>query len=241
MKLAVLSDIHSNAEALDAVVQDTRKWGAESYLVAGDIVGYGASPNECISIIKELGAGCVAGNHDWGVLERTSVSNFNRAAREAVLWTREKIGSASRTYLESLPLTLEYEGISLVHANFTDPDGWDYVFTLPGVARELDKIKTPIGIIGHSHVPFVTKKADGWPDEIKSGSVHYSEGERFLVNVGSVGQPRDYDPRACYLRVDTESLELALRRIEYDIESAQRKILDAGLPSSLAERLAVGQ
>jgi len=241
MKIAVLSDIHSNIEALGAVVRDTKTWGANTYLVAGDIVGYGASPNECISMIKELDAKCVAGNHDWGVLEKSSISNFNRAAREAVIWTREEINTESRAYLESLPLNLEHEGISLVHANFTEPEGWAYVFTLTRVAEELELFKTSIGIIGHSHVPFIAKKVNGWPEEIKTDTVRFNKGERLLVNVGSVGQPRDYDPRACYLRVDTDSLQLQLLRVEYDVASAQERILKAGLPSSLAARLKTGQ
>ncbi|MBN2381100.1 metallophosphoesterase family protein [candidate division WOR-3 bacterium] len=243
MKIAVLSDVHSNIDALEAVVQDAKSWKAELFLVAGDIVGYGACPDQCIDLLKKLEAGCIAGNHDWGVIEKTPIDYFNSAARKAILWTREKMTDTSRAYLEALPLTMQEAEISLAHGDFLSPESWAYVFTLPKAAEEFSGFNTAIGIIGHSHVPFIIRAVDkeSWPEEIKESTVTFQPTERYLVNVGSVGQPRDYDPRACYLRIDSDIKQLSLERVEYDIKAAQRRILDAGLPSSLAARLSVGQ
>jgi diadenosine tetraphosphatase ApaH/serine/threonine PP2A family protein phosphatase len=238
MKIAVLSDVHSNIDALGAVVQDAESWKAGRFLVAGDIVGYGACPNQCIGLLKKLEAKCIA-----GVIEKTSIDYFNSAARKAILWTREKITDTSRGYLEALPLTMEEADISLSHGDFLDPESWAYVFTLPKAAEEFSGFNTPIGIIGHSHVPFIIRASnkESWPEEIKESTATFQPSERYLVNAGSVGQPRDYDPRACYLRIDTDVKQLSFERVEYNIEAAQRRILDAGLPSSLATRLATGQ
>jgi len=243
VKIAILSDIHSNIDALEAVAKDAKEWGACQWLVVGDIVGYGAAPSECIDLLKNLGASSIAGNHDWGVIEKTSIDYFNFAARQAVLWTREQLGPSARSYLESLPLTLTFEDIDLAHANFTQPEGWDYVFTITRAAQELSAFKSRIGVIGHSHVPFIVKaSSEGeWPEQIMGERVVWDEHSRFLVNAGSVGQPRDGDPRACYLRVDCSSREIAFRRVTYDVAEAQRRISQAGLPSSLAERLPLGR
>ncbi len=243
MKIAILSDIHSNIEALEAVAKDAKEWGACQWFVVGDIVGYGAAPSECIDLLRKLDAKCIAGNHDWGVIEKTSIDYFNFAARQAVLWTREQLDPSARSYLESLPLTLTFEDIDLAHANFTNPAGWEYVFTLYQARRQFDGFATRLGVIGHSHVPFIVQASEknGRTEQVMGESVEWESGSRYLINAGSVGQPRDGDPRACYLSVDCLSREIALRRVTYDVAEAQRRISQAGLPSSLAERLPLGR
>lgn len=242
MKIAVLSDVHSNIEALEAVTKDARGWGASKYLVAGDVVGYGANPNECINLLKELAVSSIAGNHDWGVIEKTSISYFNYVAREAVIWTRKNLSLKSRRYLEDLPLTLTAEEISLSHANFIHPESWEYVLTLHQARKEFEGFSGLLGVIGHSHVPFIVHASgkEGWAEQVKKESVKWDRHSRYLVNAGSVGQPRDGDPRACYLRVDLKAQTFTLRRVVYDVITAQRRIISAGLPQFLAERLAAG-
>ncbi len=243
MKTAVLSDIHSNLEALRAVLDDAETWGAKNFLVVGDIVGYGASANECVSIIADLGADSVAGNHDWGVIEKTSIDYFNHAAQSAVLWTREILSHSSRCFLKTLPLTRTSGGIALAHANFVKPDGWEYVFTIFHAAKQFEALPSNIGVIGHSHQPFAVRCSAeaGVPEQVDSEEVSWDEDGLLLINAGSVGQPRDGDPRACYLRVYHEEKSIKFTRVGYDIPSAQEKIINAGLPQSLANRLSYGR
>lgn len=242
MKIAVLSDIHSNIDALEAVIKDAVDWGASEWLVAGDMVGYGAAPDNCIRTVRELGAACIAGNHEWGVLEKTPIDYFNAAAREGIVWTREHLSDESRKYLEGLPLVLTRGQISLSHANFLAPQSWEYVFTLDRARQEFEGFSARLGVIGHSHIPFIVRALkDGPTEQVMRISLRCKEEERLLINAGSVGQPRDGDPRACYLRVDRLSCEIALRRVTYDVAEAQRRISQAGLPISLAERLPLGR
>ncbi|NLI97231.1 metallophosphoesterase family protein [bacterium] len=243
MKIAVLSDLHSNADALRKVIEDAKKWGAEKYYICGDIVGYGAEPDECITIIRELRADAVAGNHDWGVLERTSIEYFNGDAQSAILWTKNKIKSASRIYLDSLPLILKSNELCISHANFKKPDGWEYILTLSQAAGQWASLSSSLGIIGHSHQPFIVKysKEDGKTDLVESKEAFWDGNTSLLINAGSVGQPRDGNPRACYLRVNTKEKSVRLIRVEYDIASAQSKIINAGLPESLGRRLSYGR
>lgn len=242
MKVAVLSDIHSNLEALEAVTGDARDWGASSFLVAGDIVGYGACPDRCIKVLEKIKAICIAGNHDWAVLDKTPISYFNSAARQAVLWTKDRISDESRDFLEQLPLTLKWEQISMAHANFVEPGGWGYVFTIYEARRQYERFDTVMGVIGHSHVPFVVSiEENSHIHQELAKTVKPVKHKRYLANAGSVGQPRDGDPRACYLRVDLDEPVFSLTRVEYDIKSAQRRIEAAGLPAYLARRLLHGR
>lgn len=243
MKTAVLSDIHSNYEALTAVLEDARGWGAKEILTVGDVVGYGASANECISFISGMGADSVAGNHDWGVVEKTAINFFNSAAQAAVLWTRDVLSDSSRCYLMSLPLTRICGEIAMAHANFVKPESWEYVFTIFQAAKQFETLPARIGIIGHSHQPFAVRCSGkgGPPEHLESKTIFWDEDCRLLVNAGSVGQPRDGDPRSCYLRIDHEEKSITFARVVYDIQAAQKKIIDAGLPQSLAGRLSYGR
>lgn len=245
MKVAVLSDIHSNIDALKAVVADARDWGAVRWMVAGDVVGYGAEPDECIGLLKDLDAVCIAGNHDWGTLERTPIRDFNSHARQAIEWTRKHISSQSRIWLESLPLRYETDEISLVHANFLTPESWDYVFTIQQAKNQFEGFATPLGMIGHSHIPFIVGSGEGgetkgWAEQLKETQTSWSEG-RFLINCGSVGQPRDGDPRASYLRIELSVKTMFLQRVAYDSLTACVRIKKAGLPARLGERLLSGR
>lgn len=243
MRIAVFSDIHSNLQALEAVIEDAQAWRAQVYLVAGDVVGYGASPNQCIEELIRLNARTIAGNHDWGVVGKTSTDFFNSAAHEALRWTSKQLTPLSRRFLEELCITLEIEGISLAHANFISPSTWDYVSTLLETGRQFKAFSSPIGIIGHSHVPFIVKmeKDAAGPEQIMTDTLDWKPDQRVLVNAGSVGQPRDGDARAAYLQIDLSARKLILRRVAYDVTRARRLISQAGLPLFLAERLSVGR
>ncbi|MEP7028747.1 MAG: metallophosphoesterase family protein [Candidatus Eisenbacteria bacterium] len=240
MKVAILSDIHSNGDALGAVLSHAQADGAEAWWCLGDVVGYGAEPNLVIDRVRALGAVCVAGNHDWAACGLVSTRLFNRHAAFAAEWTARNTSPANLTWLKTLPLIERRENTLLVHATPSAPEEWNYCMMIEDALLEMDAFEEPVCVIGHSHYPGVFEK-DG--EEIRYTRAHQlrlREGRRYLVNVGSVGQPRDGDPRAAYAMYDTTNGLLEHVRVSYDIEAAQTKILAAGLPPFLASRLAAG-
>jgi diadenosine tetraphosphatase ApaH/serine/threonine PP2A family protein phosphatase len=242
VKTGVVSDVHSNIEALQAVLARLRDIGVEQVLCCGDIVGYGPDPRACIAAVRELVGPVVAGNHDWGVLGRTPATSFNFTARAAIRWTATEARGEDRAYLASLPLTLSHPPFFLVHCAPSDPEGWGYVLSPTEAEAELAACDEPVCLLGHSHQPLVVEKEPGEPARILVGErFTIRPGARYLINAGSVGQPRDGDPRASCLVVDSETDEAGFERVEYDIPAVQRKIVSAGLPSFLAERLATGR
>jgi len=223
MRYGIFSDIHSNLEALEAVLEALKKEKVDRYLCAGDIVGYAADPGECLKIIKGLNCPTVCGNHDWAVADMFDCSAFNDAARAAVEWTKVNLSGPEKDYLKGLPLVYEEEKITMVHGSLVRPEAFEYVFGGEAAAKTIELCKTDICFIGHTHQPF-----------------EYHKGIKCLVNVGSVGQPRDGDPKAAYCVFDSESGQVRIKRVEYDVRSAMKKILAAGLPEYLAMRLAEG-
>lgn len=224
MKYAVISDIHANLEAFLSVLSDIDALRPDSVVCLGDIVGYGADPNACVDIIRERNMPSVMGNHDAAASGVTEPYNFNPAAREAALWTRNELSKKNRDFLAALPESIETEHFLAVHGAISDTDKYilDYgdaepEFYLMGPHR--------LCFFGHTHVPARHKSPSG--------------PERFLVNPGSVGQPRDGNPRAAFLIYDTDT-GIEFRRAEYDIASAQEKIIESGLDKRLAERLSDG-
>jgi diadenosine tetraphosphatase ApaH/serine/threonine PP2A family protein phosphatase len=241
MKWAILSDVHGNLEALQAVLADLHREGAGKIAFLGDAVGYGANPGECLLLLREQTEFWVAGNHDWGAVGLTDVSYFNAAAKSAVLWTRGELAEEDRTFLRGLPLVLEAGGITFVHATPNEPGEWHYIFAYPEAEQAFGSWDGELAFVGHSHRPVILAKGGkGGVNTLGREAAVLEKGTRYIINVGSVGQPRDGNPRAAYGLYDEGERKFSLRRVPYDIPAAQQKIIRAGLPASLARRLAEG-
>ena len=241
MRIAYISDVHANLEALEAVFRDIEQQKVQNIYFMGDVVGYGANPNECAELIMNNCDLSIAGNHDHAALGITDISVFNERAAEAIMWTFEVMNEATSNFLDKQPFTREIEsqGVFLAHGSPYDPEDWLYVLTMEDVERSLEAQDSRICLVGHSHRPFVAERTADGELMIHPMWVSLTEGSRYIMNVGSVGQPRDRDPRSSYMIIDDEMAELV--RVEYDIALAQKKILDAGLPEQLARRLALGR
>ena len=240
MKVAVLSDIHSNGDALDAVLTDARMQGAEAWWCLGDIVGYGAEPDKVVDLVRGLDAVTVAGNHDWAACGLVSTRLFNRHAAHAADWTTKNTRPENLTWLAGLPLVELREGARLVHATPSAPEEWNYCMMIEDALLEMDAFEEPLCLIGHSHYPGAFEKDGEDIRYTRAPQLRLRPGRQYLVNVGSVGQPRDGDPRAAYALFETTTGLIEHMRVTYDVEAAQAKILDAGLPPFLASRLAAG-
>jgi diadenosine tetraphosphatase ApaH/serine/threonine PP2A family protein phosphatase len=241
--VAVVSDIHGNRQAFEAVLGEIASSACEEVWCLGDLVGYGADPDACVELARRHAAICLAGNHDLVVRGELPIEEFSRGAALAAEWTRETITSETREYLEQLQPTLLDEPVGLYHASPRDPV-WEYVLSPLQAAMCLDAQQHRVCLIGHSHVALSFSRA---PGELASGQTRgadeqldLGEGE-WLVNPGSVGQPRDGDPRAAWLELDLDAWTATYHRTEYDIQAAAAAILAAHLPASLAERLEYGQ
>ena len=241
MKLAILSDIHGNREALEAVLVDVATQGVLAIACLGDFVGYGASPNDCISILRPRVEVAVLGNHDVAALGRLRLGGFQSDAATTARWTMEQLEPGHREWLESLPYTAQWHALRLVHATPSEPEEWHYVMSIADARVEFGAFRERVGLIGHSHVPGVFEADGAALTYTRAPAVALRAGRRYLVNVGSVGQPRDGDPRAAWMLFDIERDALEHRRVTYDIERAGSRILEAGLPPFLAERLKWGE
>lgn len=240
MRLAVLSDIHSNLAALDAVRADMPS--VDQVWVLGDIVGYGPQPNEVIRALQELGARSVMGNHDGAAVGMVDVSWFNPDAATAIGWTTDAIDDNARAYIAALPEVRREGELTGVHGSPRDPT-WEYI-TGPGVASaNLDAFETRLCLFGHTHVPAIFRADDGQAAIVPAtpGEPVTLDGSRALLNPGSVGQPRDGNPAASYMVMDLEAGTVEFHRVRYDIPATQRLMQQAGLPPRLAERLAFGR
>jgi predicted phosphodiesterase len=243
MRVAICTDIHGNRQAFEAVIAAAEADAAEELWCLGDLVGYGAEPDACVALAEANCAICLAGNHDLAVAGVLSLDEFSRGAGIAARWTQETIADATREFLLSLEPKGTGLGIGLFHASPRDPI-WEYV--LSGLTAELcfDATDFRVSLIGHSHVALSFHRPEGEPatgTTRRAGTeLDLSTGE-WLVNPGSTGQPRDGDPRAAWLMLDSEARTAVYRRTEYDIAGAQAAIRAARLPDSLAERLQYGQ
>ena len=243
MKYAVISDIHGNLEALNAVLKDIKKCRVDVIVCLGDIVGYYPDPRRCIELVKAHCAHCVAGNHDCAAIGVTDTSCFTYYAFAAIEWTRQRLTDSDKEYLMTLPLTIEHDGLFFTHSSPADPAKFPYVFpdnedTISSAFRNLTH---HVNFIGHTHWPFVLLRES---DEIKmhsGSSVEIRKKCSYLINVGSVGQPRDYDHRSCYALYDTKKGVISLRRVKYNYKITQKKIRENNLPVFLAERLERGR
>lgn len=244
MRIAVIADVHSNLPALVAVIAHAGE--IDLWLCAGDTVGYGAFPNECVRSLRELGAVSVAGNHDLGAVGSIGLEPFNRDARLAAEWTREVLGVPEATSIRGLPETVVEEcgDYLLVHGSPRDPL-WEYVLSPEQALGSFESFESRICFHGHSHIPYVYRLKDG--EVIDSGTpadgdvVEVGAGSRLMINVGSVGQPRDGDPRACYAVYEPDRMLTTFCRVGYDVGLMQARMEEAGLPASLGKRLATGR
>ncbi len=309
-RFAVISDIHANLPALKRCLESLDNQGYASIYCCGDLVGYGAHPNECCRLLRKRGIPCLMGNHDYVAVHLNNLEKFNATARAAILWTHNRLKSDHLEYLRSLPFVLTDEDKTLVHASPRCPEQWDYILSPLDIWVSLNNFSTPLCFVGHSHLPMVVEdrmppsvpcpvlspptgcrpgdvpedkgasflppQPEGWetdaelvqeifgdPDDtetagddqatafeafdpdrfsiLEAGDVELIAGRRYLVNVGSVGQPRDSDPRLCYVTVDLDERRLSFHRYEYAIQESQQAIIEAGLPAGLAQRLALGR
>ena len=242
MRYGIFSDVHSNLEALEAVIKAYKKESIDEYLCVGDIVGYAANPKECIEKVQTLVAATAAGNHDWGSTGKFPADYFNPEAKTAVIWSGQQLNAKDKFYLDSLDLVYKNKDLTLVHATLQNPENFDYMLEDYQAAASLRIQETQACFLGHSHTPgvFVNDKDNNLSYTIKS-KIRLEPDKQYIVNVGSVGQPRDGDRRASYCIFDTEKHTVEIKRAGYNIKAVQDKIKKAGLPLFLAERLAVGR
>ena len=243
MRIAVISDVHANLHALEAVLRSIDAESPQALWCLGDLVGYGPRPNRCCSLVAERADVCLIGNHDLGALGRLDLVDFAPDAAESARWTASVLEDERRSWLESLQPSGEREGVSLYHASARDPV-WEYVLTTWRADECLDLASARVCAVGHSHVAlWFHRGPDGKVDGGQAAADlerDLSQGE-WLINPGGVGQPRDGDPRAAWLLLDTGSWTATWKRVEYPIDEAARAIEEAGLPAILAERLYSGQ
>lgn len=232
MKLAILSDIHSNLEALLAVLGVIESRPVDAVYCLGDVVGYGADAATCVNLVRIHCKATVLGNHDEAVALERGLKTLPRDGRKAAAHNRAQLSEDQRAFLAGLPLTLEADGCTFVHATPAGPGAWQRLGSYLVAREQFDHFQTDVCFIGHSHVPAVMGH--------RLGAVRVQPGGRFLVNVGSVGQPRDGDPRACVAFFDTETFAYELVRVRYNIEASANKIITSGLPKRLAKRLYKG-
>jgi len=240
LKYAILGDIHSNLEALHAVLDDAQAQGATRYACVGDIVGYNADPVPCLDIVRGLRCPIVRGNHDHYCSIDEALSGFHPMAADAVDWTRKQLPPEHRQFLQNLPYVSPVETFTLVHSTLDMPASWGYVFEALEAEASFTYQRTTACFFGHTHVPLAFEKFDMVRGGLYS-KIKVQLGRKYFVNVGSVGQPRDGDPRAAYALFDLMQNVIELRRVPYDIAAAQAKIQRAGLPARMAARLAVGR
>ncbi len=240
MKYAVIADIHANLDAFEVVLEDARNQKCTHYACVGDVVGYGANPKECLEIVRRMNMPCVKGNHDEYCSSEEELEGFNPHAAEAVQWTRKQLSDDDRRWLRDLKYVRLVASFSMVHATLDQPERWGYVFDKLMAAASFTYQNTSVCFFGHTHVPVAFIR-----DSVVRGGTYskfrVEPGRKYFVNVGSVGQPRDNNPKAAYVIYDLNEGSIELRRLDYDIAKVQKKILDAGLPPRLAERLAFGK
>lgn len=240
MKYAILGDIHANREALQAVLNDAAEQGVTHYACTGDVVGYNADPKACLQMIRKLGCKVVQGNHDYYAACNESMELFTPLAQKSIRWTRKQLSPFDRRYLRQLPMLLDLEDFTIVHSSLSNPQRWSYIFRRKAAEANFRNQFNAVCFFGHTHVPLAFVKGN----VIEKGfyeTLRVRPGFQYLVNVGSVGQPRDRNPKAAYVVYDLSEKTITMRRVEYDIETAQKKVRDAGLPFRNALRLNIGR
>ncbi len=240
MKIGVISDIHGNLEGLNQALLSMAREGVTQCWCLGDIVGYGANPNECIARVREKADAVILGNHDAACAGLEDAAGFNLYAREAVEWTSSRLTEENQAWLGKLPLTLTIGDALLVHGSPYDPAGWHYVSSGAEIHKAFDSTDARLILVGHSHHPGLLECRGGNCHPFKDAVLQMKPGSRYLANAGSTGQPRDGDARASYVIYDDGERSLSMIRVQYDVARTQRKIFEAGLPRILASRLETG-
>lgn len=242
MTYIIISDIHGNLQAFESVVKSFPKTGDDVNIIcAGDIVGYGADPDKCIDMVQSIGAQNVLGNHDAAAVDKTDISNFNENAARAAFWTKEYLDQTRRDYLEMLPFVLENDLFTVAHGTLHNPEEFMYMVGSIDAMRTFELLKTKICFVGHTHAPCAFIFKNGRVYQSFESSIIFEKDVRYIINVGSVGQPRDYNNRACYCIYYAEEDRIEFQRVEYDVECARQRIIDAGLPTRLGDRLLQGR
>ncbi|MCB1229862.1 MAG: metallophosphoesterase family protein [Verrucomicrobiae bacterium] len=240
MKYAIFGDIHANLEALEAVMLDAADNDCTDFVCIGDIVGYNANPTECLGLVRDLGCPVVKGNHDEEAALDTPLEGLNPLAKHALEWTRASLSPEDREWLANLKLVRQVRDFTIVHATLDTPGNWGYVTNKFDAMASFSYQFTPVCFYGHTHTPRIYIKG-GSVEALEEMETKIALGKKYFINVGSTGQPRDGDWRSSYAIYDVENQHVQIRRLEYDIATAQQKIIEAGLPEMLANRLAVGK
>ena len=241
MRLAIISDIHGNLEALRAVARDIDSSDCDRIVCAGDIVGYGPEPEKCIELIRERSSGTIGGNHDYALRGDFPIEKLNGMARAAIIWSRERLSECSTAYLKTLCAAWHADGWMMAHGSPENPEDFTYAHTPFEASRAFACFSEKVCFVGHTHIPLIFTFKRGRITKDHPGTKDLLDGERYLVNVGSVGQPRDLDNRACYCIFDEAKQRLEFKRVPYNIAKTMNDIRRNGLPSFLAERLLNGQ
>jgi diadenosine tetraphosphatase ApaH/serine/threonine PP2A family protein phosphatase len=234
MRVAIISDIHSNLEALQKTLEIIDEKKVEEIVCLGDLVGYGASPNECVELTRKRASRILLGNHDQAAFDLSQTEHFNRHARTAAYWTNQTLTQENLEYLKSLPFQHVIDDLTFVHASPRDPEQWEYVFSAHEAKTNFESFQTRICFVGHTHIPGV------FPEDLKMQKSKVTRENRYIINVGSVGQPRDGNWKLSFGIFDTSAWTYDLIRSEYDVQAASEKIVAADLPRFLADRLLVG-
>lgn len=240
MRIALFGDIHANLEALEAVLADAAGQGVTDYVCTGDIVGYNADPSACLEIIRAMNCPTVKGNHDEDASGNHSLETMNPVAAAALEWTRQQLTAEQRQWLTRLRMVRQVSDFTVVHSTLDQPTHWNYVTNRFDAMSNFSYQFTQVCFHGHTHVPRVYAKSDK-VEELAADSIIIEDGTKYFINIGSVGQPRDGDWRACYAIFDLDHRMVVFRRVEYDISKTQEKIIAAGLPQMLAERIQEGR
>jgi predicted phosphodiesterase len=240
MRFAIFSDLHANLEATEAILADAHERECTHFVCLGDLVGYNANPHECLDIVRQMDCPVVKGNHDEQACLAASSRGFNDLAEEAINWTRAHLTEEDKHWLSALRLTRQVRDFTIVHATLDTPGEWGYVFKDLDAVASFTYQHTPVCFFGHTHVAGAFVRDDG-VKRVKAEQLTIEPGKKYFINTGSVGQPRDGDARAAYCIYHIEKNVVEQRRVKYDLATAQKKIIAAGLPRLLADRLKLGR
>jgi predicted phosphodiesterase len=240
MKTAIISDIHSNKEALLKALEVIDKEKPDEIICGGDIVGYASEPKECLKLLKKRKIKSIKGNHEDALINKEHLDSFNDHAKKAIFWTKKQLNKKAQNYLAELPLTISANDFVLTHSGLYEPDEWHYITTIDEAEASFKLLNKKICFFGHTHVPGIFD-SKGTYKPITEGVYSLANIKKCMINVGSIGQPRDRDTRACFVIYDSEKQEVTFFRVAYNLKKTQTKILKAGLPVFLSERLESGQ
>lgn len=243
MKYGVLGDIHANLSALRTVLEKMDEAGVDTLISVGDVVGYGAAPSECIALLRERRAVVVKGNHDAACINELDEHGFNPYARAAVAWTRTVLSADEKRWLKGLPLVATLEHCQVAHGTLHRPELFDYILSLSDADPSLDDMTRPVCFVGHSHIPLTVMRFEEEPERTAytcDAEIDLAGTCKALINVGSVGQPRDENPETAYALFDSSAKRASILRVPYDFETEIARIFAAGLPHVLGERLRLG-